>query len=249
MDIPVHHLRGRPAHEALHGLRRDIFIDSEGSCSGMPARVRGKAARSCLFQCIVVEIVEGHFVHRVQLAFRGAGEHVGQYRQDRIGQQHAALFSCLRFQADADDLFLLQINHFSGQLAHLAGHHAGVDHDERDGGVDISSLVRAPQRCLLLLSERLSSFLLELGQLKQRGQGGVCKAIHGGELVQVGEQNAHVSRRVVGGAGYAQQALQLRDGYGVDGAAGELSELIERDPVGGLLAGGQLVPFPLRKAP
>ena len=180
----------------------------------MAAGIWCQLAAFCLGQGVIIPAVE--FI-------LGAGPeesypvfHQGlEDRHERRREIDCGRFPHLGLQADAVDLALIHIDHVGAQTPHFAGHKPRVDHYQRDGGIYTALLPNAPEGFLFAFCEGLALGLVEGGQSYQVRQGVIHPALCPGDIIQVGQQDLHVTGRVVCPGLFRDERLQLGHGQRV----------------------------------
>ena len=92
------------------------------------------------------------------------GYQIFQQRDDGRRDGDRRLLPDLGLFPGPDDLPVLQVDHVYGEVEALAGHHARIDHDQRDRGPDVSGFIQLPKVRLLCIAEGFALYLLQLRQ-------------------------------------------------------------------------------------
>ena len=133
------------AHDLLDDGRSDVIAKGEGRCGGMPAGVRGKIATAAAGQGEMEFLIEMITIHAKDLL---AGRRITKELEDgkdAIGNNNRGGLAHLCFQAAADDQALIPIDHILAEDEKLAGHHAGIDHEQNITNKRIAGFIGGPQ--------------------------------------------------------------------------------------------------------
>ena len=130
------------AHDLLNDGRSDVIAKGEGRCGGMTAGVRREIATAAAGKGEMEFLVEMITIHAKDLL---AGRRITKKLEDgkdAIGNNNRGGLAHLGFQTAADDQALIPIDHILAEDEKLAGHHAGIDHEQDIADECITGIIR-----------------------------------------------------------------------------------------------------------
>lgn len=199
VDIPLGRGELGVPHDLLDHAGRDLG-HGQRCGSSVPAGIRRQITDAGALQGSVVFIVEVILVHSEQIpaaALCGSNQ-VIYHRDNRLRVDDGRLFAFPGLQAAAENLPLLGVNHIYLAALQLAGHHAGVDHQQDQPRHPVPGAAGGPEPGHLLVGKGLPLCFRQgrdTDELRQVRPGlPLCHS----PLEQMGQERPHIPRRVVG---------------------------------------------------
>ena len=143
----------------------------------MAAGVGREAAAACTGEGFIIIRVKNIFGVWENIAgWLGMSNEIGDQGQDAGSDDHRRLLPDFGFDARVGDGAGVKVNVLHAQTLRFAGHHAGVDHEQGQGGEGVAAFVQVPEGGLFLGCEGLALLFFQRRQDDIGGQvfGGVA---------------------------------------------------------------------------
>ena len=129
VGVVLGHL-SRVAEDTRNNSWRNVVVEGEGCCSGVPAGVGGAALRFGHLKGLVVFGIKVHLVDAYELVCVGLFHQPLDNRDQEVSQNNIELLAAFGFESGASDDFFIQKDHRLFKTEQFTGHHASVYHQD-----------------------------------------------------------------------------------------------------------------------